>query len=52
MKKIKKEHTEQKRRNLSIINETSIDTLPGLLFLFFFLPSSSRFVVSLAPTNN
>jgi hypothetical protein len=41
-----------KRRQLSIINETSIGTLPGLLFLFFFLPSPSRFAVSLEPTNN
>jgi hypothetical protein len=37
-----------KRRHLNIINETSIGTLPGLLFLFLFLPSPSRFAVPLA----
>jgi hypothetical protein len=41
-----------KRRHLSIINETFIGTLLGLLFLFFFLPFPSRFVVPLARTNN
>jgi hypothetical protein len=29
-----------------------IGTIPDLLFLFFFLPSPSRFEVPLAPTNN
>jgi hypothetical protein len=41
-----------KRRHLSIINKTSKGTLPGLLLLFFFLPSPSRFAVPLAAMNN
>jgi hypothetical protein len=31
---------------------TMICILPGLLFLFFFLPSPSRFVDPLAPMNS
>jgi hypothetical protein len=40
-----------KRRHLSIINETLIGTLLGLLPLLPFLPFPSRFAVPLAPTN-
>ena len=41
-----------KRRHLSLINETLIGTLLGLLPLLPFLPFPSRFAVPLAPTNN